>query len=171
MNGVFNWFYPTPCLGCGLAKKGRELFCIACGSYLEMVSPEGRCSHCFEETSMDTCFPCLEKGDSFLVHRAYCLEREGPWELFPYTAPLTTQAALLVYQYAQLNWEWPGAVYSSEPFFGREVAHFLKVPFRKRGPFYGEHVLVVEREEKDEESYQPLLLEKGALSIDVMSLT
>ncbi|MBP9841723.1 MAG: hypothetical protein KBC64_04790 [Simkaniaceae bacterium] len=165
-----NWLYPTPCIGCGITKKGRELFCIACGGYLELVSLEERCDRCFGLTPLDTCFPCQEKGDNWVKHRAYCIDQGGPWDLFIYTAPVITQAALLVYQYAQFRWDWPGAVFSTEPLFGREVAHFLRVPFRRWGPFYGEHILIVERKAKqDEEVYLPLL-KKGALSVDIVSL-
>lgn len=152
-------------------KKGRTLFCPTCGTSLELISPLGRCASCFEESPLDTCFPCLEKGEGFLRHRAYCIELEGPWELFLYEAPLSTQAALLVYQYLQLEWPWPGVVFSSETLFGREVAHFLGVPFRKRAPFYGEHVLVVERQERLDEAPYDFLLEKGAASMDLMILS
>ena len=164
-----NWFYPVPCMGCQMAKKGRELFCISCARDLELVSLHERCRMCFKETPLDTCFECLEKGDTLIGRRAYCLEDEGPWESFIYKAPTKTQAAILVYQYIHLDWEWGEVVYSTDSFFGREVAHFLGRPFRKRGPFYGEHVLVVEKGEKELDSLS-WLLDKGALSIDRLSL-
>lgn len=140
--------FPTSCLSCGQKVKGRRVVCAACAHELE-----------------------LYVNEESIERKAYCFEMIGAWEDIYFKGSLPTLAAILVYQFVQLNWSMPDFVFSTERAFGREVAYFLGRGYRRQGPFYGEHGLIVERRSVKDEKPYAFLKRRGVLCLDYLTLT
>jgi hypothetical protein len=116
IHSLLDLFFPPLCLHCA-AATAIPYFCPECWISSQLLDPEGRCLHCFEEITEPTglCGRCHHKP-LLPFPRAALFAKEAPiCRLIDREESIAPVAGFAFYQWMRLHWTDPDLIASIPP--------------------------------------------------------
>lgn len=145
IHSLLNLLYPPYCVVCGEIFH-RKPFCPLCWEFCELVNPQVRCPHCFEEGEglCRRCVrrPCLPFPQAFLWDAS-------PSSLYLYRRYPDLMSSFLIYQFSRLGWDTPDIITPSSGMeaIALELSFALQLPFARNASAIAEDqtILLIDR--------------------------
>lgn len=114
MKALLNLVFPPLCVHCGMETPLRYL-CETCWNESEVVNPQERCEHCFQECEEGRCCAkCLRKP-VIPFTRAAAFDRRAPFTRLIDEEKAHALAGFAYYQWLRLNWLEPDLIAAIPP--------------------------------------------------------